>query len=124
MNLLFDRSCFSLDIFFCIFFYLCLVRIKNLVMAATWTEKILMICNRTTNIIHSFFVNYLNKYCIAFEILFEQVIFFAKTVSSLRCHTLGRGENLNLTLSDQIPHTIQARVKFPTQERGWGVVKF
>ena len=37
-----------------------------------------------------------------------------------RCHTLGRGENLNLTLSDQIPHTIQARVKFPTQERGWG----
>ena len=35
-----------------------------------------------------------------------------------RCHTLGRGENLDLILPDQIPHTIQARVKFPTQERG------
>ena len=47
-------------------------------MGATWTEKILMICNRTTKIIHSFFVNYLNKYCIAFEILVEQVIFLQK----------------------------------------------
>ena len=43
-----------------------------------------------------------------------------KKITSIepRCQTLGHGENLNLTLPVQIPHTTQARVKFPNLERG------
>ena len=43
-----------LTLYLFLYFYLYLVRIKNLEMAATWTEKILMICVIELQILHSF----------------------------------------------------------------------
>ena len=99
-----------------------LVRMNNPagILAATWTDKILiMLIGNWTTKIRLFFLNCFQKYCIAFESLSnnsftcKSCIFTCKLlhltmrkIISIKpcCQTLDHGENLNLTLPVQIPH--------------------